>query len=148
MRTLQTKYAVPLFSHLSSECLYTQAATSVHAQTGGAWTTVGAGGKTNVVVPVRSAVSTPTSTKPSVQIGSSNSLPAAPSAIRSPAVSSPAKPPVVTAAMKLVPSASKTEETPIPVSHEFLKWMADSLKGLNNSVNRKYSMLWSFVDDA
>ncbi|KAI0090042.1 hypothetical protein BDY19DRAFT_942078 [Irpex rosettiformis] len=118
-------------------------------QTGGAWTTVGASGKANTATaPVRPAISTaPPVTKPASAV-STPTLTAASIAARSPAVTTPTRSPVVTAAIKLAPPAPK-DETPAPPSHEFLKWMADALKGLNSTVNLEEitSMLLTFPLD-
>ena len=35
---------------------------------------------------------------------------------------------------------SQTDD-PVPPSHDFLKWLNDSLKGLNNSVNGEFGRL-------
>jgi PERQ amino acid-rich with GYF domain-containing protein len=41
-------------------------------------------------------------------------------------------------------SIPRVDETPVPPSHDFLKWLSDSLKGLNSSVNCT-SFLFIFV---
>ncbi|KAJ7630500.1 hypothetical protein FB45DRAFT_833102 [Roridomyces roridus] len=101
------------------------------AAQGGAWTTVGAG-KTSapVVVPARPpAVAAASST--------SNSVPR----VNGASVPRPATTPVKAPAPKI--------EEPVAASHDFIRWLNDSLKGLNNSVNVEeiMSMLLSFPLD-
>ncbi|KIK96509.1 hypothetical protein PAXRUDRAFT_138292 [Paxillus rubicundulus Ve08.2h10] len=102
--------------------------------TGGAWTTVGANGKLNspAVAPLRQAI-TP----------SNNSV--APAA--APRPNGTAARPAPTTAAKVV--VSRVEDFPVPPSHDFLKWLGESLKGLNSSVNLEEitSMLLSFPLD-
>lgn len=88
-----------------------------------AWTTVGANGKTS---------SNSQHPRPTVVVTS----PAIPSvALRSPAIGaspSPRSP----APAKVVTSVVKNEDATANPSLDFLKWLTDSLKGLNQSVNR------------
>lgn len=101
---------------------------------GSAWTTVGPSGKTSTVTPpVRPPVvtSTPTSS-PAVLV--------VPSALKTngPSVSRSAF-----STTKSVSSTPKTEDSPIVPSHDFLRWLSDSLKGLNSSVNGNYFIFTS-----
>lgn len=125
-----------------------KAATPV--QTGGAWTTVGTGGKVNAAVatPVaRPTVTTSTSTKSVTGPTAAPALSVASVVSRTTASPIPTRSPVITTTVKLAPA--KVEEPPSPPSHDFLKWMTDSLKGLNNSVNLEEitSMLLTFPLD-
>lgn len=81
--------------------------------------TVGASGKTNVIV-----ASAP---RPSAVAASPTAARANP-ALRSVA-QSPASKAVVSS------SGGKVEDFPAAPSHEFLEWLTKSLKGLNSSVN-------------
>ncbi|EMD41539.1 hypothetical protein CERSUDRAFT_110092 [Gelatoporia subvermispora B] len=109
---------------------------------GGAWTTVGIGGKTPAVVaaPTRPPMSTAASSK---AVASASAVATPLPAGRTPAIAAPS--PRLAGAVK----ASKSEEAPSAPSHEFLKWLTESLKGLNNSVNIEEisSMLLSFALD-
>jgi PERQ amino acid-rich with GYF domain-containing protein len=110
---------------------------------GGAWTTVGASGKTASTVtspPARPAVSTAASTKTVSGIPSTPALSTASVVSRATASPAPARSPVATASVRLAPATPK-DEPPIAPSHDFLKWMTDSLKGLNNSVNSESGFL-------
>jgi PERQ amino acid-rich with GYF domain-containing protein len=90
---------------------------------GNPWTTVGPGGKTapSATVPTRPAVSVPNTSASSASGTRANGAMSA----RSPqtSVGAKAQPP------------SKSDEAVVSPSHEFLKWLTDSLKGLNSSVN-------------
>ncbi|KAI0638961.1 hypothetical protein C8Q77DRAFT_1078578 [Trametes polyzona] len=116
----------------------TKPATPVQ-QVGGAWTTVGSGGKTSAaaVAAARPAATpaTPAKTVPTVPT-------AAPAAAARPAAAATPRP---------AATALKKEESAVAPgpSLEFLKWMSDSLKGLNSSVNLEdlTSMLLSFPLD-
>jgi len=88
--------------------------------------TVGSNGKTNPVVaaaPVRPTVA-------AVAAGPS-------SAARTPSTASPVVRSIVvpSATSKAASPAGKVEDFPVSPSHEFLKWLTESLKGLNSSVN-------------
>lgn len=87
-----------------------------------AWTTVGPSGKTSAAL---------TSTlRPSAPTLSGSAVSAVPRVSSSPVQKAPPAP-----TLKTRPSTNKPDilnETP---SHEFLKWLSDSLKGLNSSVN-------------
>ncbi|KIJ68628.1 hypothetical protein HYDPIDRAFT_179700 [Hydnomerulius pinastri MD-312] len=102
--------------------------------TGGAWTTVGSGGKAPAAAPPRPAITPSTST-------------ATVAAAAAPRVNGTAARPAVTTVAKVV--APRVEDFPITPSHDFLKWLSESLKGLNNSVNLEEmtSMLLSFPLD-
>ncbi|KZT06209.1 uncharacterized protein LAESUDRAFT_736963 [Laetiporus sulphureus 93-53] len=113
---------------------------------GGAWTTVGSAGKTSVaVVPAaRPAIAVSTSTKVVPRAAPATSAPSATTRSTS-ATAVPTRPPTV----PIKVATPKAEEFPAPPSHEFMKWLADSLKGLNSSVNFEEitSMLLSFPLD-
>ncbi|KIO04933.1 hypothetical protein M404DRAFT_949697, partial [Pisolithus tinctorius Marx 270] len=105
----------------------------------GAWSTVGANGKpaTPVAAPPRPVVTTPGST---VAVGSLATVPRQHSAATQLGTSVAMLAPTEPAATPHV------EDSPVTPSHDFLKWMSDSLKGLNSSVNLKEItlMLFSF----
>ncbi|KAH7929382.1 hypothetical protein BV22DRAFT_1057157 [Leucogyrophana mollusca] len=107
------------------------------AQTGGAWTTVGVNGKapTPAVAPVRPTI-TPSTSAAAVASSSPVSRPTG-TATR-----------VVPSTVK-APAPSRVDDFPVTPSHDFLKWLSDSLKGLNTSVNLEEisSMLLSFPMD-
>ncbi|KAJ7770933.1 hypothetical protein DFH07DRAFT_259983 [Mycena maculata] len=99
---------------------------------GAAWTTVGASKSSNpVAAPVRPPLA-PAASSTSTSVPRANGV-AAPRA-----APAPAKAP-----------APRVEDHPATASHEFLRWLNDSLKGLNNSVNVEeiMSMLLSFPLD-
>ncbi|KAI9059585.1 hypothetical protein FKP32DRAFT_1668552 [Trametes sanguinea] len=111
---------------------------------GGAWTTVGSGGKTAAAavaaarpVATPAAVAKPAPTTPAVS---------SPAAAPRPAAAATPRPAAV--ALKATPSKEDISIAPGP-SLEFLKWLSDSLKGLNSSVNLEEitSMLLSFPLD-
>ncbi|ETW87633.1 hypothetical protein HETIRDRAFT_431920 [Heterobasidion irregulare TC 32-1] len=117
----------------------TKSATSTPA-VGGAWTTVGSNGKLSALtIPAGVRPVNPTATSTAAVTTSSTRAPnGTVSVSRSPAP----------AAVK-VASASKVDDTPVVPSPAFMKWLNDSLKGLNNSVNCEeiMSMLLSFPLD-
>jgi PERQ amino acid-rich with GYF domain-containing protein len=87
-----------------------------------AWTTVGPSGKTSAVL---------TSTlRPSALPSSGSAVSAAPRVSSSPVQKTPPAP-----TLKTRPSTNKPDTLNETPSHEFLKWLSDSLKGLNSSVN-------------
>jgi len=95
---------------------------------GPAWTTVGSSGKSAVVTapPARPPVVTTPSTLGVIS----------PSATR-PGTGTPISPrPAGTP--KSAAATLKSEEAPVNPSHEFLRWLGDSLKGLNSSVNCEF----------
>ncbi|TBU26370.1 hypothetical protein BD311DRAFT_726243 [Dichomitus squalens] len=113
---------------------------------GGAWTTVGASGKVAAATPAGTArpVATPAA---SAKVVPTVSVVVAPSSSTSrPTTATVARPAAV--AIKSTPSRDESTSTLGP-SLEFLKWLGDSLKGLNNSVNLEEltSMLLSFPLD-
>ncbi|OCH92679.1 hypothetical protein OBBRIDRAFT_750886 [Obba rivulosa] len=119
---------------------------TVSAQaTGGAWTTVGTGGKTPAAAPAAAPVRPPMSAVVSSKTVASTSSAALapPPAVRTPAAAAPSPRPASSI------KASKSDEVPVPPSHEFLKWLSESMKGLNSSVNIEEisSMLLSFPMD-
>ncbi|PFH54735.1 hypothetical protein AMATHDRAFT_277 [Amanita thiersii Skay4041] len=111
------------------------------ANQGGAWTIVGANGKpaapaavTSAKTPIPSASAVISSSTPSSRHnGASNS--------RIAVASAPPKPTSTT--------TPKADDFPTAPSHEFLRWLTDSLKGLNHTVNVEeiVSMLLSFPLD-
>ena len=106
------------------------------AQVGGAWTTVGVGGKTSSPVaapPTRPTVATTTSTKPVPSVAPAPAPLVASVLTRTASTPAPARSPVITTSVKLAPTPK--DEPPVAPSLDFMKWMTDSLKGLNNSVN-------------
>ncbi|KAK2461704.1 hypothetical protein APHAL10511_006167 [Amanita phalloides] len=106
---------------------------------GSAWTVIGPNGKPTAPVVV-SAKLPPTSASSAV-VPSSSSRVNGSAIARSVAPIAPTK----------VPSSitPKLDDSPSAPSHEFLRWLTDSLKGLNNSVNVEeiMSMLLSFPLD-
>ncbi|KAJ6626887.1 hypothetical protein B0H10DRAFT_463165 [Mycena sp. CBHHK59/15] len=99
---------------------------------GAAWTTVGASKSSNPIpAPVRPPIA-PAVSSPSTSVPRSNGV-AAPRAVPAPVKAAP--PPRV--------------EDPATASHEFLRWLSDSLKGLNSSVNVEeiMAMMLSFPLD-
>ncbi|CAL1696731.1 unnamed protein product [Somion occarium] len=116
------------------------------SQSGGVWTTVGSSGKATAPPAVAATIARPMIT-PTASKGSIPTSPAISTPSRSAA--SPARPsPAVTVASKVVASSPRMEEAP-PPSSDFLKWLSESLKGLNSSVNFEEitSMLLSFPLD-
>jgi len=110
------------------------------AQSGGAWTVVGSGGKPGI-----SSVNTPT--RPGT--ASQTSTPASDAVPRP----SPAAAPRSTNSSQLAKTVSnppaKTDDWPIAPSPEFMQWMRKSLQGLNSSVSFEEiaKMLLSFPLD-
>ncbi|KAJ6574666.1 hypothetical protein B0H19DRAFT_1125145 [Mycena capillaripes] len=99
---------------------------------GAAWTTVGANKSVNPApAPVRPPIAAAASS-------TSTSVPRANGVAAPRPAPAPAKAP-----------APRVEEYPATASHEFVRWLNDSLKGLNNSVNVEeiMSMLLSFPLD-
>lgn len=95
------------------------------------WTTVGSGGKS------AGGVSTPVRAPPTV-VASVPTNHATIAAKSSPAVATRSVASVVRPA-----TAGKIEDFPVSPSHDFLKWLSESLKGLNNSVNGELSRVTS-----
>ncbi|KAI0047672.1 hypothetical protein FA95DRAFT_1558882 [Auriscalpium vulgare] len=117
-------------------------ATPTAAITGGAWTTVGSSGKAGVAT-VAATTARPALTPSSSTVAVAASSPRPTNGVA--AVRTP-----VPAAVKAAPLPPKVEEAPVAPSAEFMKWLSDSLKGLNSSVNYEEtaSMLLSFPLDA
>lgn len=93
---------------------------------------MGPSGKTQAPVvpsPVRS-VAQPTTAVPT---------PGVPALSR--ASSSPVPRNIANSALKTRPVATKSEDVSDVPSHDFLKWLSDSLKGLNSSVNGKRAFI-------
>ncbi|KAH9850659.1 hypothetical protein C2E23DRAFT_929799 [Lenzites betulinus] len=114
----------------------------VAPQVGGAWTTVGSGGKTGVAAVAARPAATP--------VASTKSVPnvaavATPAAAPRPAAAAAPRP----AAVVLKAAPVKEDVVAPGPSLDFLKWMSDSLKGLNSSINLEdlTSMLLSFPLD-
>ncbi|KAF8634404.1 hypothetical protein AX15_000856 [Amanita polypyramis BW_CC] len=107
---------------------------------GGAWTVIGHNGKATGPPAV--------SAKPSLTPTSSSMVSATPTPRTN---GSAAAKPAVSAAASKAPSstAPKVDDFPPTPSHDLLRWLTDSLKGLNNSVNVEeiMSMLLSFPLD-
>lgn len=107
-----------------------------------AWMTVGANGKaaTPVVAPPRPAATAPGS-------AAATGSPAAASR-QNGAATRPATAVATSVPIKSV-ATPRMEDFPVAPSHDFLKWLSDSLKGLNSSVNLEEitSMLLSFPLD-
>ncbi|KAF9535741.1 hypothetical protein CPB83DRAFT_842258 [Crepidotus variabilis] len=100
------------------------------------WTTVGANGKTAAAAAAAAA----SPTRPSAPSTTASSSRVPTTSTHKPAANS---------VVKARPS-TKVEEISETPSHDFLKWLGDSLKGLNNSVNVEeiMAMLLSFPIDA
>jgi PERQ amino acid-rich with GYF domain-containing protein len=90
---------------------------------GPTWTTVGANGKSSVTSP---------HVRPTVVVSSPSTPPLAARPQTNGAIPSPRSP----APAKVVTPVVKNEDTSANPSLDFLKWLTDSLKGLNPSVNR------------
>ncbi|KAF7798585.1 hypothetical protein EIP86_009807 [Pleurotus ostreatoroseus] len=122
---------------------------ATQAQVGGAWTTVGASGKTNVAT---AAAARPASASSAPAKASSAAAapttPSTASAVARNGNAAPSRPSAVPAPIKLAPTP-KVDDMPAAPSHDFLKWLTDSLKGLNSTVNMEEitSMLLSFPLD-
>ncbi|KAI5991600.1 hypothetical protein EDD15DRAFT_2388561 [Pisolithus albus] len=107
-----------------------------------AWTTVGANGKaaTPVAAPPRPAATIPAT--------AAATGPPAVASRQNGAATRPATAVATSAPIKSV-ATPRVEDFPVTPSHDFLKWLSDSLKGLNSSVNLEEitSMLLSFPLD-
>ncbi|EIN13245.1 hypothetical protein PUNSTDRAFT_139864 [Punctularia strigosozonata HHB-11173 SS5] len=104
--------------------------------TGGAWTTVGA------------KPATPAAVRPAATPAASSSPAPPTAATRVTANGTSARTVSTPQATKPAPSAPK-DDFPLPPSQDFLRWLADTLKGLSSSVNLEEitSMLLSFPLD-
>jgi PERQ amino acid-rich with GYF domain-containing protein len=91
-----------------------------------AWTTVGPSGRISAAAATsaRSSSTLVQSPSGSTNVGRTNGI-------------VPPRPPAVKAAS---PNTPKVDDFPAPPSHDFLKWLSDSLKGLNSSVNGEKSI--------
>ncbi|CAA7259986.1 unnamed protein product [Cyclocybe aegerita] len=107
----------------------------------GAWTTVGPNGKTSAAIAAPAKPAPPPQT--STTFTNTAASTSAPRASASPVQRAP------NLALKTRPVPTKAEELFEAPSHDFLKWLSDSLKGLNSSVNVEeiVSMLLSFPLD-
>ncbi|KAJ7225976.1 hypothetical protein GGX14DRAFT_642192, partial [Mycena pura] len=107
---------------------------------GGAWTVVG------VTKPSAVAITTAPSVRPPAPTPAAPA--ASPAAISASRANGAATTPRVTPTPAKVP-APRVEDQPATASHEFVRWVNDSLKGLNSSVNVEeiISMLLSFPLD-
>jgi len=112
------------------------APTAMAPVSGGAWVTVGASGKG--AVPTAPAPRPAAAAATPASHGQATSSKMVQSASRT------------AASVVRPPPSHKVEDFPITPSHEFLKWLSESLKGLNSSVNVEeiISMLLSFPLDA
>ena len=90
---------------------------------GPAWTTVGANGKSSL---------TSQHTRPTVVVSSPT-----PSTVTRPSTNGASPSPRSPAPAKVVAPVIKNEDAITNPSLDFLKWLTDSLKGLNQSVNRR-----------
>ncbi|EGO02779.1 hypothetical protein SERLA73DRAFT_119817 [Serpula lacrymans var. lacrymans S7.3] len=119
-------------------------ARNVVPQTGGAWTTVGPGGKSSAIAAAAAAAAAAPVRPAMTSSISSGSVAAAPRVNGT----TPSRP-ATTTTVKAAAAPPKIEDFPISPSHDFLKWMTDSLKGLNNSVHLEEiaAMLLSFPMD-
>ncbi|KAG6837899.1 hypothetical protein H0H93_013052 [Arthromyces matolae] len=93
----------------------------------GTWTTVGANGKASATpAPTRQAVppSTPALSVPGLSLRPNGAAPVP-------------RPVSVSPVVKTSPLASKADDLPLAPSSEFLKWLSNTLRGLNSSVNGK-----------
>ena len=96
---------------------------------GNAWTVVGANGKSSAAAV---AAPRPTSTPSTSTPGAPGSTPRVNgNTVRTVSVSPATKP---------TPIVSQPDD-PVPPSHDFLKWLSDSLKGLNSTVNGVFGQL-------
>ncbi|KAG6891097.1 hypothetical protein C0995_014187 [Termitomyces sp. Mi166 len=103
----------------------TQKVTPQVSQGGGAWTTVGAGGKpTATPVPARPPTAQP---PPALSVPSTSARPNGNTIVP--------RPVSVSSVVKTATPTPKGDELPIPPSSEFMKWLSTTLKGLNSSVN-------------
>lgn len=91
---------------------------------GGPWTTVGHNGKPTL----------PTTNTPRPAVNTSPNTPTPTTILRSNGTAT--RQAVATTAKVASP---RVEEFPITASHDFLKWLGESLKGLNSSVNCKWT---------
>ncbi|KAG2149771.1 hypothetical protein BD769DRAFT_1408297 [Suillus cothurnatus] len=109
---------------------------------GGAWTTVGANGKTNAPVPTPAPAPAPVRPAATPSISTQAAPTPRPNGI---AVRSTSQ--AFTKAAAAAPS--RMDDTPVTSTHDFLKWLSDTLKGLNHSVNLEdmTQMLLSFPLD-
>ncbi|TFK88525.1 hypothetical protein K466DRAFT_488754 [Polyporus arcularius HHB13444] len=115
-------------------------------QMGGAWTTVGSNGK-GAAVTIAGVRPAATATPPAKVTPTASSAVSSSAATTRPTSAAQVVRPAAVA-LKSTPSKEDTSVAPGP-SLEFLKWMGDSLKGLNSSVNLEEltSMLLSFPLD-
>ncbi|KIK70410.1 hypothetical protein GYMLUDRAFT_32416 [Collybiopsis luxurians FD-317 M1] len=129
------KEAVAIAANRRGYAESTSKLTAAPTPSGNAWTTVGPSGKqTPTTAPARPPV-TPS--------------PAATSSSSTARVNGTATRPPPTPANKAPVNNTKVDDFPVAPSTEFLKWLAEVLKGLNNSVNVEdiMSMLLSFPLD-
>ncbi|KAJ3983366.1 hypothetical protein F5890DRAFT_1442875 [Lentinula detonsa] len=109
----------------------------VASPSGNAWTTVGPSGKQT---PVGATPTRPPATPAAAAATSSASITR---------VNGAAARPTLAPVTKTPANNAKVDDFPVAPSTEFLKWLAESLKGLNNTVNAEeiMSMLLSFPID-
>lgn len=101
---------------------------------GGAWTTVGPKAPIPAAAPARPPMASVVSSSPAISV-----LPSVARANGAPAAARPA----TSATPKPAPIASSKDEFPVPPSQDFMKWLGDSLKGLNNAVNCTFNPIVS-----
>ncbi|CAE6435405.1 unnamed protein product [Rhizoctonia solani] len=139
----ETPVAATTAAQQAAKRAYADSAKNVATATGtgtGAWTTVGAQGKSNAVpAPVRQQPATsPAATATRAVPGSSAPRPSSSASNATQSTSAATKPAKSTA----------SDETPVPPSLDFLKWLKESLKGLNGiNVEEFMQMLLSFPLD-
>ncbi|KAF7310551.1 GYF domain-containing protein [Mycena chlorophos] len=121
--------AAPVRRAYAESTTKASAAAAAAASTGGAWTTVGAPKTAN---PPATTPTRPAATAPAVAANPST-----------PRANGTAAPP------RTAPTPVKVEEQPVAPSNEFMRWVVDTLKGLNTSVHvdEILSMLLSFPLD-
>ncbi|KAJ1309612.1 hypothetical protein OPQ81_006384 [Rhizoctonia solani] len=136
-----TKETVPATSaQQAAKRPYADSAKNVATATGGgAWMTVGPQGKSNVSPAVVRQASTP-----SAAVAPGRAVPG--SSAPRPSSSASNTQPTSAAAKPAKPAVA--DETPVPPSLDFLKWLKESLKGLNGiNVEEFMQMLLSFPLD-
>jgi PERQ amino acid-rich with GYF domain-containing protein len=96
---------------------------------GGAWTTVGANGKTNAPVPAPVPAPGPIRLAATPSVSTQAAPTPRPNGMTARSTSQ--------TFTKAAAAPSRVDDTPVTSTHDFLKWLSDTLKGLNSSVNRE-----------